>query len=106
MKQEKGLFDEASQKPPDGKKIRGDFSAKKEGSVLEKLKNLEEKIAEAIVKIKTIKEEKIELEHRIKELEKMLSAKDIEIGKLQSEKNAVKGQVESLLSELETMEVV
>ena len=48
---------------------------------------------------------KAALELRIKELEAKLSDKDHEIEKLQTEKTAIKSQVEGLLNELDTLEV-
>ena len=71
---------------------------------MEKLKILEDKIAATIERVKTLKEEKAVMEKRIKELEGMLNEKNQEVEQLRSEKNIVKGQIEGLLNELETLE--
>ncbi len=76
----------------------------KETRTLEELKNLDGKIVEAIVKVKSLKEDKIKLESRIKELEGMLDDKDAEIKRLSEEKTDVRGQIESLLGELESID--
>lgn len=122
MDKNKSLFDDDSSAPPHppltkggqgGVKVGGGsestrtegISDKKEVTPLERLKNLEDKIANAIEKVKTLKEDKAALERRIKELESKLDDKDYEIEKLQSEKAAIKSQVEGLLNELDTLEV-
>lgn len=102
MKQNRTLFDEAPQVKKGGEKA---ISNKKEGTPLDRLKNLEDKITGAIEKVKALKEEKATLERRIKELEARLADKDSEIEKLQTEKAAIKNQVEGLLNELDTLEV-
>jgi chromosome segregation ATPase len=68
------------------------------------LKAFEEKISIAVQKVKTLKEEKDKLENRVKELEGIIKAKDIEIERLSVEKTAIKSQIEKLLSELESIE--
>jgi len=78
---------------------------KKEVIPLEKLKTLEDKISTAIERVKTLKEEKTLLERRIRELEGLLNEKNQEIEQLRTEKNLVKGQIESLLNEIETLEL-
>ncbi len=78
---------------------------KKEVKSLEKLKTLEDKIANAIDKVKTLKEEKLINERRIQELEELLNEKNQEIEQLKAERNLVKSQLEALLSEIETLEV-
>lgn len=103
MKQNRTLFDDATPLTK-GKTER--INNEKEVTPLERLKNLEDKIAGAIEKVKTLKEEKAALELRIKELEAKLSDKDHEIEKLETEKTAIKSQVEGLLNELDTLEVV
>ena len=103
MKQNRTLFDDA---PPRAARGGKGISNKKEVTPLDRLKNLEDKITGAIEKVKTLKEEKTALELRIKELEARLSDKDHDIEKLQAEKNAIKSQVEGLLNELDTLEVV
>ena len=112
MDKNKSLFDDDSSAPPltkvgqgGVKEGRGGITDKKEVTPLERLKNLEDKIANAIEKVKTLKEDKAVLERRIKELESKLDDKDYEIEKLQSEKAAIKSQVEGLLNELDTLEV-
>ncbi len=77
----------------------------KEVKPLEKLKSLEEKISVAIEKVKTLKEEKSLFERKIRELERLLDEKSQEVELLRAEKNAIRHQLESLLSELETLEV-
>ena len=77
----------------------------KEDRPLEKLKELDEKIADAISKVKVLKEEKQALERRIKELESQLNEKSQEAERLSSEKAAIKVQIEELLKELETLEL-
>ena len=103
MKQNRTLFDDA---PPVKKGGGKGISNKKEDTPLDRLKNLDDKIVGAIEKVKTLKEEKSALGLRIKELEAKLSDKDHEIEKLQTEKTTIKSQVESLLNELDTLEVV
>jgi|OpeIllAssembly_1097287.scaffolds.fasta_scaffold55118_3 chromosome segregation ATPase len=81
------------------------FDSKKEEKPLNRLKNLDEKIANAVSKVKALKEEKVVLERRIRELEAQLMEKNREVEKLSSEKTAIKSQVEDLLNELETLEI-
>ncbi|NJD57693.1 MAG: hypothetical protein FIA94_14985 [Nitrospirae bacterium] len=69
------------------------------------MKNLEEKIAVAVDRVKALKEEKISLERKIKELEAVLNEKNQEIESLRNEKTTIKSQVEELLEELETLEI-
>jgi chromosome segregation ATPase len=76
----------------------------KEARTLEQLKNLDGKIVEAIVKVKSLKEDKARLEARVKELESEANEKDLEIKKLSEEKLDVRGQIEDLLGELESIE--
>ncbi len=77
----------------------------KEDKPLNRLKNLDEKIAGAVSKVKALKEEKILLERKIKELESRLDEKNEEVERLSSEKTAIKDQLEELLRELETLDV-
>jgi chromosome segregation ATPase len=77
----------------------------KEDKPLNRLKNLDEKIAGAVSKVKALKEEKVLLERRIQELEARLDEKEQEVEKLSSEKTAIKSQLEELLNELETLDV-
>ncbi|MFN3396894.1 MAG: hypothetical protein ACK4Z9_08925, partial [Thermodesulfovibrionales bacterium] len=64
---------------------------------MERLRSLDEKIADAINRVRTLKEEKQALERRVRELEILLNEKNEEIEKLKSEKVSVKGQIEDLL---------
>jgi len=102
MGQNRTLFDDASL--PQKGIVKGTGN-KKEVTPLDRLKNLEDKIAGAIEKVKTLKEEKTALERTIKELEAKLADKDRDLEKLQSEKIAIKSQVEGLLNELDSLEV-
>lgn len=77
----------------------------KEVVAVDRLKNLEEKIAVAVDRVKALKEEKISLERKIKELEAVLNEKNQEIESLRNEKTTIKSQVEELLEELETLEI-
>jgi FtsZ-binding cell division protein ZapB len=78
---------------------------KREAMPLEKLRSLENKIATAIERVKTLKEEKINMERKIKELEGLLNEKNQEVEQLRSEKNGIKSQIEALLNEVETIEL-
>ena len=71
---------------------------------MDQLKDLDGKIVEAIVKVKTLKEEKAALEVKVKELEKQLAEKDSAIDNLSSEKVDIRGQLTDLLDELESIE--
>ncbi len=70
---------------------------------MEALRTFEEKIAVAVEKVRTLKEEKNSLERRVEELEDALRLKDMEIERLTLEKSAVKSQIEDLLNELESI---
>jgi chromosome segregation ATPase len=72
---------------------------------VDRLKNLEEKIAAAVDRVKALKEEKISLEKKIREMEAVLNDKNQEIEMLRNEKTNIKSQVEELLEELETLEI-
>ena len=72
---------------------------------MDRLKNLEEKIAVVVDRVKALKEEKISLERKIRELETVLDEKNQEITSLRNEKTTIKSQVEELLEELETLEI-
>jgi prefoldin subunit 5 len=69
------------------------------------LRTFEEKIAFAVEKVKSLKDEKRALQARIDELEDEMSAKDQEIRKLTAEKTAIKGQIEGLLSVVEGLDL-
>ncbi len=88
----------------DNKETEKSKSVKKEVLPLDKFKNLEDKISVAIERVKTLKEEKIITDRRIKELEQLLDEKNQEIEKLKAEKNLVKSQLETLLGEIESIE--
>ncbi len=83
----------------------GTLIPEKEERELERLRNLDEKIADAINRVKALKEEKQALERRVHELEILLNEKNEEIERLRSEKVAVKGQIEDLLREIESLEI-
>jgi len=72
---------------------------------VERLKNLDEKIATAVDRVKALKEEKLSLERKIRELESLLEDKNREVESLREEKTSIKSQVEELLEELETLEI-
>lgn len=77
----------------------------KEERPLNRLKNLDEKIADAVNRVKALKEEKAALESRIRELEALLDERNQEVERLSSEKNAIRSQLEDLLNELETVDL-
>jgi len=70
---------------------------------VEILKTFEEKIAVAVEKVKTLKEEKNSLEKRVEDLEDAIRLKDQEIERLTLEKLSVKNQIEDLLNELDSV---
>jgi|Deesub1362A_J573_1020465.scaffolds.fasta_scaffold00004_67 septal ring factor EnvC (AmiA/AmiB activator) len=80
-------------------------SKQKEVTSLERLRDLDKKIADAVGKVKALKEEKAALEERVRELERALNEKDEEIRRLTSEKTVIREQIEDLLNELETIEI-
>ena len=92
-------------KQPDNKIPANIGGRQKEARTLDQLKNLDGKIVEAIVKVKSLKEDKAKLETRVKELEGMLAEKDEEIKGLSEEKGDVRGQIADLLEELEGIEI-
>lgn len=71
---------------------------------MNELKSFDGKILDAIVKIKALKKENIELVEKVKELEAKVLHMDDELQSAGSEKNAIKGQIAELLSELEGIE--
>lgn len=77
----------------------------REEEPLDRLKGLDEKISGAINKVKTLKEEKLVLEQRVKDLEALLNEKNQEVLRLSSDKAVIKSQIEELLGELDTLEV-
>ncbi len=72
---------------------------------METLRSLDEKIVAAIEKVRVLKEEKASLEKRVRDLEALLNEKNREIEGLRAEKTSVRGQIEELLSELESIEL-
>lgn len=64
---------------------------------------IEQKIVQAVEKVKSLKEEKEVLETRVAALEQELRQKDADIARLASEKEDVKGQIEGLLDELDNL---
>ena len=106
----KNLFDDAPERPPESQEAPGQkrsaihaSKTDKEDAGLDRFKNLDEKIANAISRVKELKEEKTALERKIRELEEHLDEKNREIERLSSEKVTVKNQVEELLHELDTL---
>ncbi len=71
---------------------------------MDRLKNLEEKIAVAVERVKALKEEKTLLERKIRDLEALLNEKNGEIEALRTEKSSIGSQIEELLSELEAFQ--
>lgn len=90
---------------PEGTLFDNSPENKEESNALETLKTLEEKISTAIDKIKNLKEEKILLERKVRELESLLNQKNSEVDRLVSEKSSIKGQIEGLLNELDGIEL-
>jgi chromosome segregation ATPase len=106
----KNLFDDVPERPLDPRGVSGEkesgmnaFKIHKEETGLDRFKNLEEKIANAISRVKELKEERTVLERKIRELEELLNEKSREIERLSSEKITVKNQVEELLQELDAL---
>lgn len=65
--------------------------------------SIEQKIAQAVEKLRHLKEEKEALEKRVIALERALHEKDAEIERMTQEKNTVKSQIETLLNELDSL---
>lgn len=78
--------------------------ADKEDDKLERLKEVDNKIAAAISKVKALKEEKLILEKMVSDLEAQLDQKNQEVANLSSNNIAIKSQIEELLNELEALE--
>ncbi len=72
---------------------------------MEIVKALEEKISFVVEKVKELKEEKSMLQQKIIQLEDIIKSKDREIEQLNAEKVMVKGQIEDLLKELDSMDL-
>ena len=77
---------------------------KKEDLPVDRLRNLEDKINAAVERVKALKEEKVQLEHKISDLQNLLNEKNIEIEALKSEKTSIGSQIQELLDELDTIE--
>ena len=106
----KNLFDDIPERPPEPREtpVRQEsganaFKPHEEETGLDRFKNLEEKIANAISRVRELKEEKTVLERTIRELEGQLDEKNREIERLSAEKTTVKNQVEELLQELDAL---
>lgn len=69
------------------------------------LKTFEEKIAYAMEKVKTLKEERNVLEKRVNDLEDTVRLRDQEIERLTAEKASIRKQIEDLIGELDSIEV-
>ena len=72
---------------------------------METFRTFEEKIAFAVEKVKSLKDEKQTLQAKIKELEDTLETMEQENRKLNSEKTAIKGQIEGLLNVVEGLDL-
>lgn len=98
------------------------FNFLREDDVLDKIKLLEEKITQVIIKLKSLSDENSLLNSRVQELKEELAKKDEQlisakkeleganklkenIEKLNSERDAVKSQIEGLIGELESIEL-
>ena len=69
------------------------------------MQSVEEKIAQVIEKVRSLKEEKSAVEKRNMDLEEALKAKEQEIERLSNEKITIKTQIEDLLKELDGLEL-
>jgi len=106
MGREKSLFDDFSSMHERAESSdNGPSNILREVLPLDRLRNLEEKIAMAVERVKALKEEKTVLEKKIKDMETILNAKNQEIEALRSEKSSIGNQIQELLTELETLEV-
>jgi len=65
--------------------------------------SIEQKILQAVEKVRQLKEEKDEMAKRVAALEQTIQVKDAEIARLANERATVKDQIESLLDELDLM---
>jgi chromosome segregation ATPase len=78
--------------------------SKKEDSGLDSIRELKNKLALVIEKVKTLKQEKASLETRVQELEHRLEDKEKELQMVSSDKLSIKDQITDLLNELDTIE--
>ena len=69
----------------------------KEAYSLEQLKELENKIAAAIDKVKALKDDKSRLQARVKELETELAEKDGSLKNVLTEKTTIKSQIQDII---------
>jgi len=69
------------------------------------MQSVEEKIAQAIEKVRILKEEKNAVEKRNRDLEETLRVKEQEIERLSNEKTTIKTQIEDLIRELDSFEL-
>jgi chromosome segregation ATPase len=81
-----------------------DIISEKEGGSLDRLKELDTKIANAINKVKTLKDENSALKQQVEELQGRLIEKDEEIRGLSEDNLSIKDQINDLLNELDTIE--
>ncbi len=81
------------------------FTIQREVLPLDRLRNLEEKIAAAVERVKALKEEKTLLDRKIRDLEALLNDRNQEIEAMKSEKNSIGSQLEELLHELDSIEI-
>ncbi|HSW62074.1 MAG TPA: cell division protein ZapB [Dissulfurispiraceae bacterium] len=65
--------------------------------------SIEQKIAQAVEKLRHLKEEKETLEKRVIALELALHEKNAEIERMAQERNTVRLQIETLLNELDSL---
>ncbi len=72
---------------------------------MERLKNLEEKISIIVEKAKRLKEEREEMNRKVDELANLLGQKDNEIETLKSEKVHITEQIESLLNDIDNLDI-
>jgi septal ring factor EnvC (AmiA/AmiB activator) len=93
--------------------MKGDFKpvTPQETMDMDQLRNLDQKIAQAIKRVKVLKDEKSALEARVRELESRvaelddtLRQRDHDLRDLQTEKGEVRSQIQDLLNELESIE--
>ena len=99
------LFDDEPMEPSSISSGEAPAHISKEVAPVDRLINLEEKIATAVDRVKALKEDKIYLERKIRELEALLGDKNREVESLKNEKTLIKSQVEELLGELENLEI-
>jgi chromosome segregation ATPase len=87
-----------------GEEPKPKSQAKKEDPGLDSISELKNKLALVIEKVKSLKQEKADLETRVRELESLLDDRDEELRMVSSDKLSIKDQIADLLNELETIE--